>query len=195
MAKQQPIVIVIGGPNGAGKSTIAPTVLDEYLDVDDFVNADAIARGLSAFNPEHVAFEAGRIMLAELKRLAAARKSFAFESTLASRSFAPWIERLRKDCGYHFVLVYVWVKSPELAVNRVVSRVRSGGHLVPEDVIRRRWQRSLDNLFKLYMPLADRWRVFNNGDVGPEIVAEGGRGRELTAGDPVLWSVMQERRS
>ena len=91
----QPHVLVIGGPNGAGKSTIAPLVLRDYLSVPDFVNADQIAAGLSAFNPEGAAFEAGRIMLRRLDELANSGKSFAFESTLSSRTFSVFLKRLK----------------------------------------------------------------------------------------------------
>src|SRR5690606_17538503 len=139
--------------------------------------------------------DAGRIMFAELKRLAGAHQSFAFESTLACRTIATWIVRLCRESGYTFELVYMSVRNPELAVNRVVGRVRAGGHHVPEAVVRRRWQRSLDNLFNLYMPIAHEWRVFNNGDAGPELIANGSREREVNLGNAELWSQMQEQRS
>lgn len=99
-----PYLIVIAGPNGAGKSTAAPGLLDGLLGIEDFVNADVIARGLSAFNPEGAAIQAGRIMLERVRELATEGKDFAFETTLASRSFAPWIAQLRKEQGYEFRL-------------------------------------------------------------------------------------------
>src|SRR5579872_2516519 len=94
-----PLVVVVAGPNGAGKSTTAPRLLRGALAVAEFVNADDIARGLSAFRPETVSLAAGRVMLTRLHALAAARVSFAFETTLASRNFAPWLRTLRAQ-GY-----------------------------------------------------------------------------------------------
>ena len=135
-----PYLIVIAGPNAAGKSTAAPGLLDGLLGIEDFVNADVIARGLSAFNPEGAAIQAGRIMLERVRELAAEGKDFAFETTLASRSFAPWIAKLRKEQGYVFRLNYLWIPGPELSIGRIKGRVRDGGHFVPDDVVRRRYR-------------------------------------------------------
>lgn len=125
----------------------------------EFVNADVIAQGLSAFNPEGAAIAAGRIMLARLKELAASRQSFAFETTLASRTFAPWIADL-VACGYEFHLMFLWLPSADLAVDRAALRVRAGGHHVAEDVVRRRYAKGISNFFSLYQPLAPTWRVY-----------------------------------
>jgi len=122
----KPHVIVVAGPNGAGKSTVAPRLLRDALAVREFVNADTIAAGLSAFRPESVAIAAGRIMLARMRALAAARADFAFETTLASRSFAPWLAGLQQG-DYHVHLLFLCLRSPELAVSRVAERVRLGG--------------------------------------------------------------------
>jgi len=118
-----PSLIIISGPNGAGKSTAAPNLLKGELAVSEFVNADVIARGLSAFEPERVAMAAGRIMLRRLDELAEQRTTFAFETTLASKSFAPWIVRLKKS-GYLFHLIYLWLPSAQMAIGRVESRVQ-----------------------------------------------------------------------
>src|SRR5882672_2885988 len=134
-----PNVIILAGPNGAGKTTASRSLLVGALGVEEFVNADIIARGLSVFNQEDVAIEAGRIMLHRLKELAAQRADFAFETTLASRTFAPWIRQLIVE-GYTFHLLYLWLPSPDLATRRVLRRVESGGHHVPQDVIQRRYQ-------------------------------------------------------
>ncbi len=166
-----PVVVVIGGPNGAGKSTIAKSVLADTVGIDEFVNADTIAQGLSAFDPERAAFLAGRVMRSRLRELAEGRASFAFESTLASRSFAPWLRELT-DAGYEVHLIYVSLESPDLAVRRVKVRVKSGGHHVPEEVIRRRFVRSLRNLFDLYVPIAMSWRVFDNSTRSLRLIAE-----------------------
>ncbi|MCC7106362.1 MAG: AAA family ATPase, partial [Chloroflexi bacterium] len=168
-----PTVVVIAGPNGAGKSTAAPALLHGLPGLDQFVNADTIARGLSACDPESVAAEAGRVMLQRLKELAAARQDFAFETTLASRSFAPWIADLVQD-GYTFLLVYLWLPSPDLCVSRVAERAASGGHSVPEDTIRRRYAGGIRNFVSLYRPLVHQWRLYDNSVRGyPRIVAEG----------------------
>jgi predicted ABC-type ATPase len=122
-----PKVVVIAGPNGAGKSTTAPAILRDALKVHEFVNADTIAAGLSAFSPESVALAAGRIMLDRVHELARDRRDFAFETTLASRTFASWLRDLQTN-GYKFHLVYLCLPTVELAVARVAERVRRGGH-------------------------------------------------------------------
>ena len=169
-----PHVIIIGGPNGAGKSTSAPRVLRGALSVTEFVNADVIARGLSAFNPEREAIAAGKIMLRRLDELAEQRDDFAFETTLASRSFAPRVRALI-DSGYEFHLLYFWLPSPQMAIERVAGRVRSGGHHVPAETVERRYFGGLGNFFELYRPLATTWRMYNNTDPsGAKLVASGG---------------------
>src|SRR5262245_18781620 len=151
-----PLVMVIAGPNGAGKTTIAPSLLRDFFGVRDFVNADIIASGISGFDPDRAAMAAGRMMLGRLHELADQRQSFAFETTLASRHFAPWIAGLRRE-GYRFSLVFLWLPSAEEAIRRVELRVRAGGHDVPADTIRRRFGRGLVNFFDLYRGLADEW--------------------------------------
>jgi predicted ABC-type ATPase len=164
---------VIAGPNGAGKSTIAPDLLRGKLAVSEFVNADTIARGLSAFAPEDVAFAAGRIMLDRLHDLSRRRADFAFETTLATLSFAPWLRELVAK-GYSFHLLFISLVNPGVAVQRVRSRVRLGGHDVPEATIRRRFGRGLRNFFQLYLPLATTWRVYDNSAVGSlKLIASG----------------------
>lgn len=135
----KPNSIGIADPNGAGKSTLAPFLLPELFGVTDYVNADTIAQGLSAFNPEGAALEVGRIMLGRLRELAAQRKDFAFETTLASRWYAGWIKELIEN-GYEFHLLFIRLASPEIALERVAERVRSGGHQVPELTVRRRFR-------------------------------------------------------
>jgi predicted ABC-type ATPase len=185
-----PHILVLAGPNGAGKSTAAPALIDETLGIAEFVNADVIATGLSAFDPERVALEAGRLMLIRLRELAKQRVSFAFETTLASRSFAPWIAELVKS-GYSFHLCFIWVPSAEHAVMRVECRVRSGGHRVPEETIRRRYDRGLKNFFSLYQPITTTWRVFDNSErIKPQLIAGGaGRNTELIV-NPAKWDII-----
>ena len=169
---KQPKVVVIAGPNGAGKSTAAPYLLKQALGILEFVNADQIAVGLSAYSPETVSFEAGRIMLRRLRELAAGNVNFAFESTLSSRTFARFLTRCKAQ-GYTVHIFYVALPSPELAVNRVALRVKLGGHNIPKADIERRFQRSLHNLYSLYLPLADRWTVLDNAFGKLEPIAHG----------------------
>ena len=167
-----PNVIVISGANGAGKSTLAPFLLRDTFGILEYVNADTIAEGLSAFAPEKAAFEAGKTMLKRLDELAAERRDFAFETTLASRSYAKRIFDL-KSAGYRFHLIFLWLESAQLAVERVRSRVRSGGHNIPETTIRRRYERGRANFVNLYKPLADSWQVFNASKEIPQKIAFG----------------------
>jgi predicted ABC-type ATPase len=186
-----PQVIVISGPNGAGKTTAAEHLLRGAMSVQHFVNADWIARGLGAFDPDSVALEAGRAMLARLKQLAASRSDFAFETTLASRTFAPWIGRLCAS-GYEFSLLHLWLPDPEQAVSRVADRVRGGGHDVPADVIRRRYHAGLRNFFDLYQPLATTWRFYENaGSAGPRLIAAGRHQSDDVVSDRNLWQLVQ----
>lgn len=162
---ERPQVVVVAGPNGAGKSTVAPDLLQTGLGVSVFVNADTIAAGLSVFAPQAAAFQAGRIMLARLKDLARQRQSFAFETTLASRTFAPWLRGLIAD-GYLLHVEFLWLSSPDLAVSRVADRVRLGGHDVPEPTIRRRYAAGLKNFWHTYRLLATTCRVYDNSAPG-----------------------------
>lgn len=167
-----PTVVLLAGPNGSGKSTAAPAILRDLCRVEEFVNADTIAHGLSAFGPERVSVTAGKLMLARLRELAEAHSRFAFETTLASRTFAPWLAEL-KSAGYLFYLVFLWLPSPDLAVQRVRERVRLGGHTVPEETIRRRYASGLRNFFGLYMSIATKWRMYDNAGSDPRLVAFG----------------------
>ncbi len=156
-----PNVYVFGGCNGAGKTTIAMRVLSTVLGCREFVNADLIAAGLSPFRVESVALQAGRLMLQRINTLRDAKVDFAFESTLASRSFAPFLKSCQAH-GFRVHLLYVRLESVELAIERVANRVLEGGHHIPEDTIRRRYEASRKNFLELYLPLADEWRIFDN---------------------------------
>lgn len=166
-----PDIYVIGGCNGAGKTTAAMQVLPNFLNVLEYVNADEIAAGLSPFNPESVAIQAGRLMLERLEALSNAGADFAFETTLASRNYVRFL-RKRKTQGYTVNLIYFWLQSPELAIARVRRRVESGGHNIPEEVIRRRYERGIKNFVNLYLPLCDIWAVYDNSKAIPQLIAE-----------------------
>jgi predicted ABC-type ATPase len=160
--------------------------------VDEFVNADVIARGLSAFHPEGAAIEAGRVMLARLHSLARQRKNIAFESTLASRTFAPWIREL-KTTGYNFHLFYFWLPSAEACIQRVRERQSLGGHFVPEETVRRRYEGGLRNFFQLYSPIAESWVFFDNTRKPRQLIAEGGLHRPEAAENRATWDTLKER--
>jgi predicted ABC-type ATPase len=182
-----PSLYVIGGANGSGKTTVAMSLLPNFIQVFEYVNADIIAAGLSQFNPESVAIAAGRIMLERLKILSESSSSFAFETTLAARTFAPFISGC-KARGYTVNLIYFWLQSPTLAVERVARRVASGGHSIPEDVIRRRYERGRKNLISLYLPLCDGWMVFDNSSSSPILVAERIINRQPTIYVNEVWN-------
>ena len=165
---------IISGCNGAGKTTASYTVLPEVLQCKEFVNADEIARGLSPFNPEGMAIEAGRLMLKRIAELMEEEESFSIETTLATRSYARLVKAAQKK-GYKVSLIYFWLNSPELAVNRVRQRVSEGGHNIPEDIIRRRYIAGINNLFKIYMPCVDYRLVADNSHESRIVIAEGGR--------------------
>ena len=192
MTETDPQVVIIAGPNGAGKTTLAPFLLRDTLGVLEYVNADPIALGLSGFDPASVAFAAGRVMLKRLHDLADQRKTFAFESTLAARSYVLWIERLRRD-GYRVQLMFLWLRSADLAVQRVRERVRAGGHDVAEEVIRRRYSAGLKNFWNLYRALADTWAIYDNSDSpGLNMIVRGGLNESDTIVRPDLWQSLQE---
>ncbi len=159
--QRPPRVVVLAGINGAGKTTASRELLANVLRIPTFVNADAIARGLNGLNPEAEAVRAGRVMLEQMRDLAARREDFAFETTLAARTYAGWLEGLRAT-GYQVYLYYYWLRSPELAITRVAQRVAAGGHFIPDDTIRQRYARSVRNFFELYRPVADWWEVYDN---------------------------------
>ena len=151
---------IISGCNGAGKTTASYTVLPEVLDCKEFVNADEIARGLSPFNPESVAIEAGRLMLQRIEDLLAKDETFSIETTLATKSYINL------------------VRTPELAMQRVAERVANGGHNIPEDIIRRRYTAGITNLFKLFIPIVDYWAIYDNTERHRKKVATGYLGKK-----------------
>jgi predicted ABC-type ATPase len=185
-------VIVISGPNGAGKSTLAPSLLRDTFGILEYVNADTIAQGLSAFNPESVTFKAGRIMLERLHSLAEQNKSFAFESTLATRSYIRWLAQLKQQ-GYKVHILFLWLRSPELALLRVEERVQLGGHDIPEQSVRRRYVRGIRNFFHLYQPLTDSWAIFDNSEAGnPTLIATGIGSSTTDIPKPDIWEEILE---
>jgi predicted ABC-type ATPase len=169
------IIYVIAGCNGAGKTTASYTILPEILDCKIFVNADEIAKGLSPFDVESVAFESGRIMLERIDNLISENKSFSIETTLSSKSYKNiFANAINK--GYTIKLLFFWLHNESLAIKRVKTRVKEGGHNITEIVIKRRYQRGIDNLFKIYLPLLSEIMIFDNSDDTIELVATGNFG-------------------
>jgi predicted ABC-type ATPase len=185
-----PRVVVFAGPNGAGKSTHADAIL-EGLGIDTFVNADYIARGLTGQNTERVALAAGRIMLTRLKELGNKHVDFAFESTLSSRIFALFLRQLKAQ-GYQVSIYYFSLTSANLAVRRVKHRVALGGHSVPDEVVRRRFKRSLACFFQLYQPLASHWAVFDNSYAGHAELIAAQSGPTLKVFQERTWQKLQK---
>ena len=181
-----PTIFIIAGCNGAGKTTASFTALPELLHIKEFVNADEIARGLSPFQPDTVAIEAGRIMLARIAELVSERRDFAFETTLATRSFAELCDRAKKQ-GYEVCLIFLWLDSAELAVERVKQRVAEGGHNIPEKTIIRRYHSGIENFFKLYKNRLDYWLFIDNSGVNQELLAEGKRGEVEIVYNQLKW--------
>jgi predicted ABC-type ATPase len=184
-------LFIISGCNGAGKTTASFTILPELLYVKEFVNADEIARGLSPFQPEKVSIEAGKIMLRRLQELLAQNEDFAFETTLSSRSFGGLIKQA-KEKGYIINLIYYWLDSVELAIERVKIRVSEGGHHIPSDVIIRRYQTGLKNFINLYRDKVDYWMLIDNSQTEPELIAEGRSSENYQIANDVKWQLISK---
>ncbi|HMP93880.1 MAG TPA: zeta toxin family protein [Phnomibacter sp.] len=162
---------IIAGCNGAGKTTASFTILPDMIHCKEFVNADEIARGLSPFQPEKAAFEAGRIMLKRISQLLLQRETFAFETTLATRVYKHTLIQA-KELDYTIHLVFFWLQSVELARERVATRVLEGGHYIDPDIIERRFYRGIKNLFDIYLPIVDGALIFDNSEGKPQLIAE-----------------------
>lgn len=168
----EPKLYIIAGCNGAGKTTASMSVLPEVLDCHEFVNADEIAKGLSPLNPEDVAIEAGKLMLKRIDYLLSRHVTFAIETTLATKSYKNLVARA-KSSGYNVILLFFWLPSPEMAEQRVASRVASGGHNIPKNVIHRRYWLGLKNLFEIFSSIVDSWSLYDNSEDAKPIVKNG----------------------
>lgn len=178
----QPTLYIIAGCNGAGKTTASYSVLPNLLECREFVNADEIAKGLSPFNPESVAIEAGKLMLQRIDLLLSQGKTFAIETTLATRSYASLV-RLAHESGYNIILLFFWLPSPEMAV---AKRVSEGGHNIPTETIHRRYWLGLQNFFNIFAPIVDSWMFFENIEQ-TVLLAD-----EKSISNPVLFSKIKE---
>lgn len=165
-------MFIISGCNGAGKTTASYTILPEFLECREFVNSDEFAKFLSPFDPSAASVGASRLMITKIHYLMSRGETFSVETTLATRSLLGII-RKAKSRGYEIVLMYFWLNSPELAIARVRARVQSGGHNIPDDVVRRRYHMGQKYLFDTYIPVCDRWILVDNSTSPFSTVAEG----------------------
>lgn len=186
-----PNIYIIAGPNGAGKTTFATKRLFQKIQCSEFVNADFIASGLSRYHPEKVAFKAGRLMLEKLKELSDSKVDFAFETTLSSRTFLPFLKE-NKQNGYTINIFYLWLASSDTAINRVLTRVEEGGHNVPAEDVARRYQRSIYNFINLYVPIANNWFLYDNTRWLPIKIANQKNGSLIKVIDYNLWQKINE---
>ena len=178
MMSKLPKLYIIAGCNGAGKTTASFTILPEVLGCKEFINADEIAKGLSPFQPESVAVQAGRIMLARMDELLQKGETFAFETTLATKSYKQKIEWAQAN-GYEVTLLFFWLDSPNIAKERVAQRVAEGGHNIPLETIQRRYYNGIANLFTIYIDMVDICYIFDNSEGRKELIAQKERHKDI----------------
>ena len=165
-----PTIYVIAGPNGVGKTTFADMYLPNFIRELEFVNADLIAKGLSPYDPDSVAMEAGRVALERIRQLIAARRSFTWETTMSGRSAVAWLRNARSQ-GYTIKCYFLWVRDVATTIHRIQRRVVQGGHNIEPEVSRRRFYKTLQNFFQIYRPVFDSWRLFENDGLSPRLIA------------------------
>ena len=169
-----PRLYIISGCNGAGKTTASYTMLPEMLECSEFVNSDEFAKGLSPFKPEKASIQAGRYMIAKIRYLLKKQLDFGIETTLATRTVLKTV-KMAQAAGYTVTLLYFWLNSPELAIERVHARVEAGGHNIPEETIRRRYKVGIDYFFHHYAPICERWILADNSQIPFRVIAEGSK--------------------
>lgn len=184
---------MLAGPNGAGKTTTARSLFEnDGNELFEFINADEIARGLAPLHPETMAITASKLMLKRFLQLLDEGKSFAFETTGAAKIYLKYLKVAKKK-GYHVHLTYLWLENEEMAVDRVLSRVKQGGHFVAESVIRRRYRNGLRNIFQEYLNVADSFVILNNSFTMPFIIAEKNYKIGLNIVNDIIWEQMKKR--
>lgn len=184
-------IFMISGPNGAGKTTTAMSFISNEM-IDEFINADEIARGLAPLHPESMSLTASKLLLKRLKELLDARKSFAFETTGAGTNYIKYLKQAQ-ELGYEIYLLFLWLPNPDLAVERVANRVKHGGHNIPEETIRRRYLAGLVNLIKHYLPLVDKALIVDNSISGlNKTIARKHSVDNLEIEEPIIWKEIQE---
>jgi len=187
-------VYIVAGPNGSGKTTFARLFLPEFVNCPNFVNADLIAQGLAPFAPSNAALQAGQLVLRQIREYGRRGSDFAFETTLSGKTYVRLLKELIAK-GYSAHLYYLWVPSPELAIARIKERVLEGGHSVPAVDVRRRFGRSIQNLFRLYRPLMKTWMLFDNSGSKPVVVAKGKNGEVEVMNEETYRKIQESVRS
>ena len=167
-------MFIISGCNGAGKTTASYSLLPEMLECSEFVNSDEFAKGLSPFNPEKAAIKASRFVIMKIRHLISRQMDFAVETTLATRTLLKTVKMAQSN-GYTVTLLYFWLNTPELAIQRVKARVEAGGHNIPEETIRRRYRVGIQYFFNDYSPVCERWILADNSQIPFRVVAEGSK--------------------
>lgn len=187
----RPTVYVVAGPNGAGKTTLATRFLPRFVNCPIFLNADLIAAGLSPFDPARESVRAGKLLLERINTLTQERATFGFETTLSGKAYE---ERLRQMqlSGYRLTVIYLWLSSPDTAIERVANRVGQGGHHVAADDIRRRYYSGLRHFFNIYQQCADQWWLLNATNQTPDLVAFKTEGT-LLAQQPELYDAIKRQ--
>lgn len=183
-------VVILGGPNGAGKTTAAQTILPDPIEVEEFINADEIARTLSPEDADHAALAAGRIMLERMEELRRLGRSFAFETTCSGKTHLRFLDRCKAD-GWRIVLLFLWLPTIDAAIARVERRVALGGHAIPPDVIARRYKAGITNMREIYLPLADIAAIYDNSDEARVLIAEKVAGTPVIVHNAVRWAQIE----
>ena len=182
-----PRLYIISGCNGAGKTTASYSLLPEMLDCREFVNSDEFAKGLSPFDPSKASIQASRYMIMKIRYLLKKQKDFAIETTLATRTLLKTV-KMAQNAGYTVTLLYFWLNSPELAVERVRARVAAGGHAIPEETIRRRYYVGIDYFFHHYAPVSDRWILADNSQIPFRVIAQGTKDEVISINDEATYT-------
>lgn len=185
-----PRLYIISGCNGAGKTTASYSLLPEMLNCKEFVNSDEFAKGLSPFDPSKASIQASRYMLKKFRYLLERGKDFAIETTLATRTLLKMAKKAQAT-GYTVTLLYFWLNSPDLAVERVRARVATGGHDIPEETIRRRYNTGIYYFFNLYAPICERWILADNSQIPFRVIAEGTKNEVLTIRDEETYKIIK----
>jgi predicted ABC-type ATPase len=186
-----PTLYIIAGPNGVGKTTFADHYLPDEAKQLEFVNADLIARGLSPYDPDSAAIEAGKIVLRRVRELISRRIGFTWETTMSGRTAVNWLRQAR-EAGFALKAYFLWVRNPETTIYRVRQRVVEGGHDIPEEVSRRRFFKTIQNFFNVYRPLMTGWKLLQNEPPGPRLLAVEKEGRLVIRDMSQFAQILQE---
>lgn len=186
-----PRLYIISGCNGAGKTTASYSLLPEMLDCSEFVNSDEFAKSLSPFSPEKASIQASKLMLKKIRYMLKKNKDFAVETTLATRTLMK-TAKIAQNAGYTVTLLYFWLNSPELAIERVKARVEAGGHDIPEETIRRRYHVGIDYFFHYYAPICERWILADNSQIPFRVIAEGSKNDVINIRDNDVYEKVLE---